>query len=251
MDLGLRGKRAIVTGGTRGIGRAIALQLAEEGCDVAICARNAAQVADTVAAIEAKGVKGWGGTADATDHKSFVRWIEDAAKALGGLDVFVANVSAISSPRTEESWRLSFEVDMLSTAESLETAARLMAGTKDGSIVFIGTTGAIEMSAAPRPYTAVKAGMINYVKGMAKELTPKGIRVNTVSPGTIYFDGGVWDSRRQKMPELYNAMMKANPMGRMGRPEEVADMVVFLSSPRASFVSGTNTVVDGGLTQRV
>lgn len=253
MDLGLKGRRVIVTGGTRGIGRAIADLFADEGADVAICARNAGQVKETVAALSAKGVRAWGSAVDAGDVPAFLAWIEEAARALGGLDGFVANISAMSSARTEESWRKSFEIDILATVQSMEAAARLIegSGSEAGSIVFISSTAALETAQGPRPYSAVKAAVINYMKGMARELAPKGIRVNTVSPGTIYFEGGVWHKREQEQPDLYRRMLRSNPMGRMGRPDEVAAAAVFLASPRASFISGTNLVVDGAATQRV
>jgi 3-oxoacyl-[acyl-carrier protein] reductase len=251
MDLGLKGKRVVVSGGTKGIGRAIAMQFAEEGADVGICARNPQQVAETVDALKAKGVNAWGSAVDAANVKAFSDWIGEAKTALGGLDAFVANVSAMSSARTEESWRKSFEIDILSTVTAMETAAKLLEDSKSGAIVFISTTAALETAQGPRPYGAVKAAVINYIKGMARELAPKGIRINTVSPGTIFFEGGVWDQRRQSMPDLYNSMLKANPMGRMGKPEEVANAAVFLASPRAQFISGTNLVVDGAMTQRV
>ncbi len=251
MDLGLKGKKALVTGGTRGIGRAIAEQFADEGADVAFCARNPEQVAETVKALEAKGVKAYGTALDLRDVDASVAWMRKASDQLGGLDAFVSNVSAMNSARTVDGWRAGFELDLLSTAMGIEAAVPLLEASGQGSIVFIASTAALETAQGPRPYGAVKAAIINFVSGLANEVAPKGIRANTVSPGTIYFEDGVWGRRKREDTRLYETMLKANPMGRMGSPQEVANAVVFLSSPRAGFISGANLVVDGAMTRRV
>ena len=251
MDLGLKGKKAIVTGGTRGIGRAIADLLADEGCDIALCARGEEGVEEAVAALAGKGVKANGGAVDVADTKALRAWVAEAAGRLGGLDVFVANVSALAQAMDEDSWRRSLDIDVMGTVAGVEAAIPFLEKSPAGAIVVIGTTGAIEIAGMPRPYASVKAALVPYVKALARNLATKGVRANMVSPGNVYFKGGVWNVVEQSNPDLFKTMVGRNPMGRMGTPEEVANAVVFLASPRASFITGTNLIIDGALTQRV
>jgi 3-oxoacyl-[acyl-carrier protein] reductase len=251
LDLGLRGKKAVVTGGSRGIGRAICELLAEEGCHIALCARSAAGVEEAVTALAGKGVKAYGGTIDVADTKALRGWIADAARQLGGLDIFIANVSALAQAMDEESWRRSLEIDIMGTVAGVEAAIPVVEKSPAGSIVVIGTTGAIEIAGAPRPYASVKAALVPYVKALARNLAAKGVRANMVSPGNVYFKGGVWNTVEETSPDVFQMMLSRNPMGRMGTPQEVANAVVFLASPRASFITGTNLIIDGALTQRV
>ena len=234
MDLGLRGKKAIVTGGTRGIGRAVATLLAAEGCDVAICARHRDAVDETVATLARAGVKATGGAVDVADLPALRRWVAEAGEALGGLDIFVANVSALAQGMDEDAWRKG-----------------LLEQSPAGSIVVVGSTAMAEVYGPTRSYAAVKATLVPYVKGLARNLAAKNLRANMVSPGNVFFEGGVWDIVRQRNPQMFAEMLGRNPTGRMGTPEEVADAVVFLASPRASFITGTNLIIDGALTQRV
>jgi 3-oxoacyl-[acyl-carrier protein] reductase len=251
LDLGLRGKKAIVTGGTRGIGRAIVELLADEGCDVALCARNRPAVDDTVRSLSRKGVRAHGGMVDVADTATLRAWIGEAATALGGLDIFVANVSALGMAMDEETWRHSFDVDVMGNVAGVEASVPYLEKSQAGAVVIIGTTGAIEINGPMRPYASVKAALVPYVKALARNLAGKGVRANMVSPGNVYFKGGVWNTVEERDPERFKRMLSLNPMGRMGRPEEVANAVVFLASPRASFITGTNVIVDGALTQRV
>jgi 3-oxoacyl-[acyl-carrier protein] reductase len=251
MDLGLRGKKAIVTGGTRGIGHAIAALLAAEGCDVAICARHREAVEETVAILARAGVKATGGAVDVADLPALRRWIGEAAEVLGGLDIFVANVSALAQGMDEESWRRGFEIDVMGTVFGIEAALPYLEKSTAGSIVVVGSTAMAEIYGPNRSYAAVKAALIPYVKGLARNLAAKNLRANLVSPGNVFFAGGVWDVVRERHPDNFAAMLARNPTGRMGTPEEVANAVVFLASPRASFITGTNLIVDGALTQRV
>jgi len=251
MDLGLAGKKAIVTGGTRGIGRAIVELLAAEGCAVGLCARNKGPVEETVAELCGRGVKAHGGAVDVADTKALRTWVGEMAAALGGLDIYVANVSALGMAMDEETWRRSFDIDVMGTVVGIDAAIPFLEKSPAGAIVIVGTTGAIEMAGAMRPYAAVKAALIPYVKGLARNLAAKGVRANMVSPGNVYFKDGVWGQLEERNPELFKTMLSYNPMGRMARPDEVADAVVFLASPRASFITGTNLIIDGGLTQRV
>jgi 3-oxoacyl-[acyl-carrier protein] reductase len=251
MDLGLKGKKAIVTGGTRGIGHATASLLAAEGCDVAICARHKGPVEETVAALARAGVRAVGGAVDVADLPALRAWVAEAADALGGLDIFVANVSALAQGMDENAWRRGFEIDVMGTVFGVEAALPIIERSDAGSIVVVGSTAMAEVYGPTRSYAAVKATLVPYVKGLARNLAAKNVRANMVSPGNVYFKGGVWNIVEERNPEMFASMLARNPMGRMGTPEEVANAVIFLASPRASFITGTNLIIDGALTQRV
>ena len=251
MDLGLKGKKAIVTGGTRGIGRAIANLLVEEGCDIGICARTAVQVEEAVAAFKAKGVKAFGSTVDVADGAQLTGFIKSAVGALGGLDIFISNVSAMDVGNDEASWKKGFEIDVFGTLRGCETAVPFLEKSGAGVIVVVGSTAAVEVVGPRGAYSSVKVAILPYIKSLARNLAPKNVRANVVSPGTIYFKGGAWNVIEQNMPDRYRQAFDRNPMGRMGTPEEVANAVVFLASPRASFITGTNLICDGCITQRV
>jgi 3-oxoacyl-[acyl-carrier protein] reductase len=251
MDLGLQGKKALVTGGSRGIGRAIAEGLAGEGADIAICARNEGPLQEVVAELGGRGVTAIGSAVDVADGAALKAWIESAASDLGGLDVVVANVSALGAAASEEAWRQSFEIDLLGTVRTVEAALPFLKRSENAAIVAISSIAGIEFFGGVRAYNALKAGLINYASSLASALAESGIRVNTVSPGTIFFEGGVWHRRQLEEPETHAAALAMNPMGRMGSAQEVANAAVFLSSPAASFISGTNLLVDGALTRGV
>ncbi len=252
MDLGLTGARALVTGGTRGIGRAIAQRLAGEGCAVAVCARGETAIPPTLETLTARGAPAVTGAAvDVRDRVRLRAWIDEAAYILGGLDILVANVSGFGVTGDQAGWRDAFEVDMLASVNTVEAARPHLEKSAAGSIVAISSIAAVEFFGGARPYNALKAALITYMSNLSKELAPAGVRVNTISPGTIYFEGGVWHDRELNAPGVYAAALASNPMGRMGAPEEVADAAVFLASAAASFITGANLVVDGGLTRRV
>jgi NAD(P)-dependent dehydrogenase (short-subunit alcohol dehydrogenase family) len=251
MDLGLKGKRALITGGTRGIGRAIAETFADEGADVSICARKADEVASAVAALKAKGVQAFGRALDVADAAALGSWIEASAAELGGIDALVCNVSALAVGDTAESWEKSFRTDMMHTVHAVAAAVPHLEKSASGSIVLISSVSGFEVDFAAGSYGALKAALIHYAKGLSRQLVAKGIRVNCVSPGNTYFDGGIWQSIEKNMPDLYNSTLKVNPTGKFGTPAEVARGVVFLSSPAASRISGANLVIDGALTVAV
>lgn len=248
MDLSLKGKNAVIAGATRGIGKAIAQLLAAEGCNVSICARNGSEVDAVVTELAASGVKAIGAAVDATDRDAQMGWINDSAETLGGIDIFIANVSALNQGTDEDAWRQSFEVDMMATFNGVDAATPHLKASGSGAMVLISSIAALHTPGGPKPYGAMKAAVINYSKGLARALAPDGVRVNAVSPGNIYFEDGVWGKTERNNPEFFKKQVAANPMGRMGTPEEVASAAVFLASPAASFISGTNLIVDGALT---
>ena len=251
MDLGLKGKRAVVTGASKGIGRAVAESFASEGAGVSICARNADEVAAAVAALKSKGVPAFGRALDVADSAALGAWITASGGELGGIDALVCNVSALAVGDNADSWEKSFRTDMMHTVNAVAAAGPFLEKSGHASIVLISSVSGFEVDFAAGSYGAIKAALIHYAKGLSRQLVAKGIRVNCVSPGNTYFDGGIWQDIEKGMPDLYASTLKANPTGRFGTPAEVANGVVFLSSPAASRISGTNLVIDGALTVAV
>lgn len=251
MDLKISGKTAIVTGGTKGIGRAIVEAFADEGANVAFCARNADEVKATEEALTAKGVKAKGTVLDVGDAAALRSWVEDTAKEFGGIDMAVANVSALAIPDTDENWETSFRVDMMGTVNLCKAVIPHLEKSDVKSLVAISSVSGREADFAAGPYGTFKTAIIGYMSGLSLQLAEKGIRANVVSPGNTYFEGGVWQNIEGGNPELFTFAMSLNPTGRMGTPEEVAAGVVFVSSPVSSRTSGTNLVVDGALTRGI
>ena len=251
MDLGLKGLNAIVSGGTKGIGRAIVETLAAEGANVAFCARNAGEVGQAAEALGRHGVKIAGHAVDVGDAAALKGWVAQAAAALGGIDIVVANVSALAISNDEAGWQQGFQVDMMGTVRLVDAAMPMLEKSSHASIVTISSVSGREIDFAAGPYGAFKAAIIHYTQGLAYHLAGKKIRANTVSPGNTYFKGGVWEQIEHGNPELFKTALALNPTGRMGTPQEMANATVFLASPAASFITGTNLVVDGALTRGV
>jgi NAD(P)-dependent dehydrogenase (short-subunit alcohol dehydrogenase family) len=250
MDLQLNGTRVLVTGGTRGIGRAVVECFLDEGATVGYCARSAEEVAATEKSLQDRG-NVTGTALDVGDADALAAWVEQSAAAFGGLDVVVANVSALAIPDTEENWQASLNVDVMHTVRLVRAAMPYLERSDSASIIAISSVSGRESDFASGPYGTAKTAIIGYISGLALQLAEKGIRANVVSPGNTYFEGGVWAGIESGNPELFDMAVGLNPTGHMGTPEEIAAPVVFLASPVASRISGTNLVADGALTRGI
>ena len=243
MDLGLRGKKAIVTGATKGIGRAIVELLAQEGVDIGLCSRTAEEVEEAVRSLQTRGVKAVG---DAVNVRK-----ADAYEALGGCDIFVPNVSAAGGMDSEKNWIKNFEIDVMHTVRGCDVLMPTLEKSSQGAVVFLASTNALETFAAPMAFNAMKASLIQYCQTLATAGAGRGVRVNTVSPGPIFFECGAWELIQGTQPKFYDWAIKQIPSRRMGTPDEVARVVAFMASPASGWLSGTNVLCDNGFTKGV
>ena len=246
MNIDLAGKRAIVAGGSRGIGRAIALAFADSGAGVSICARGPERLAATREEIARHGRKAHSAVCDLADAAAIPGYIEDAAAALGGIDILVNNASGFGASDDETGWAVSVSVDLMATVRAIRTALPHLEKSGSGAILNISSISGLRATPRTPPYAAVKAAVVNYTLTEAAALARRGIRVNCIAPGSIEFPGGTWERARLNNPDLYGRILRSIPFGRLGKPEEVAQVALFLCSPLAGWVTGQTIAVDGG-----
>lgn len=245
MKIDLKGRNAVIAGGSRGIGRSIALAFAEAGANVSICARGEESLRATEAELSRFGHKVHAATCDLGDGPAVTAYVQAAAQALGGVGVLVNNASGFGTSDNEAGWEASINVDLMATVRASYAALAYLEKSR-GSIIHISSIAGMAPSARTPPYGAVKAALIQYTLTQAAQYAAKGIRVNCISPGSIEFPGGVWDKRKTDQPKLYNAVLGSIRFGRLGTPAEIANVALFLASDAASWVTGQNIAVDGG-----
>ena len=251
MDLKLDGLKAVITGSTAGIGRAIAQTLCEEGAHVAICSRNQDKVDKTIEQFSQLPGKAVGGAVDVNDRPAFQNWVDAMASELGGIDIFVANVTGGAAADGKTPWEHACDTDIQGTVGGIDAALPMLKQSSHGSIIYISSiAGSVAMPEVPH-YGAVKAAMNHYMKTLAKMLVRDGVRVNVVAPGDIMAEGNVWDRVSKERPDYFEKVLRRNPRGSLGTPEEIAQVVSFIASPMASLVNGANIIVDGCSTNHI
>ncbi len=239
--------RVVVCGGSRGIGRAIALGFAAAGARVSVCARGRDTLEATRAEIARHGRIAHAAPCDLADAQSVAHYVAAAGEALGGIQILVNNASGFGMGDDEAGWAAGLAVDVMAMVRASHAALPLLEKSGEGaSIIHISSISGFRASTRTPAYAAVKAAMISYTASQAAMLAPKRIRVNCIAPGSIEFPGGVWDQRKKANDPLYDRVLKSVPFGRMGTPEEVAEVALFLASPHARWVTGQTIAVDGG-----
>jgi 3-oxoacyl-[acyl-carrier protein] reductase len=245
LQLDFEGKRVVVAGGSRGIGHSIALAFATAGAAVSICARGAEALGKTKAEL---GPSAHAATCDLSDGAQASRYVAEAAEALGGLDVLVNNASGFGMTDDEAGWEASIAVDLLATVRASRAALPYLEKAGSGAIVNISSISGLQPTGRSPAYGAVKAAVVQLTMSQAVALARKNIRVNCIAPGSIEFPGGSWERAKTSNPTLYQHTLETIPFDRLGRPEEIANVVLFVASPLANWLTGQTIVVDGGQT---
>jgi 3-oxoacyl-[acyl-carrier protein] reductase len=245
MQINLNGKKALIAGGTRGIGLAIAKILSEAGAEVSICGRTAESLNQASQSLNKAGRKVIASQCDLSNPQDIKNWVSHSAKELGGIDILINNASGFGRTDDEEGWEISINVDLMATVRACHAALPFIE-KQGGSILHISSISGMKASVRSPPYGAVKAALIEYTQTQALALASKKIRVNCIAPGSIDFEGGTWDIARKENPKLYQKTLESIPSGRFGTPEEIAKVSLFLVSDLASWVTGQTIAVDGG-----
>jgi len=247
MDLKLKGKNVVVTGGSKGIGRSIAITFAEEGANVATCARTEEPLNEVADIIKSKAVIAYTEKCDISDHEALGKFLESARNELGSIDILVNNASAIALGDDDASWQACINVDLLATVKASDKVIPWMIESGGGNIIHISSISGLEATQSRDfAYAPIKSAIISHANKIAVNYGADGIRANSVAPGAVFFENGVWDYVKQNNPEMYNAMKMITPRGELGTPEEIANVVVFLASDKASYINGACIGVDGG-----
>lgn len=246
MAFDFSGKRIVVAGGSRGIGRSIALGFAAAGADVSFCARGAQAIAATQADLARHGHRVHAATCDLADAAAVAGYVAAARTALGGIDVLVNNASGFGMGDDEAGWAAGLSVDVMAMVRASHAAVPALLDSPGSSIIHISSISGFTPSTRAPAYAAVKAAMMSYTRSQAAMLAHQGVRVNCIAPGSIEFPGGVWDQRKQAGDALYDRTLKGIPFGRMGTAEEIAEVALFLASAHARWVTGQVIAVDGG-----
>jgi len=244
--LDFSGRRVVVAAGSRGIGRSIALAFAAAGAGVSFCARGREALEATRAQMAEHGGTAHAAVCDLADAGDVARYVEEAAAALGGIDVLVNNGTGYGFEDDEDGWRRGLDVDIMGTVRAVRHALPRLREAEGASILNTVSIAALRFRSSGAPYAAAKAAIASYTGSLALELAADGIRVNAIAPGSIAFPGGLWERRSREEPELYRSFLDRIPFGRMGKPGDIANAALFLASPLASWVTGQTLVVDGG-----
>jgi 3-oxoacyl-[acyl-carrier protein] reductase len=245
MKIDLTGRRALIAGGSRGIGLAIANAFAQSGADVAICARSPGPLREAQTLLEGSGRKVSASVCDLADADAIKAWVDASAQTLGGIDILVNNASGFGRTDDEAGWAASIQIDLMATVRACHAAMPYLE-RQGGSILHISSISGLKASVRTPPYGAVKAALIEYTQTQALTHAAKGIRVNCIAPGSVYFEGGVWAQVKEANPDFYARILGGIPSGRYGTPEEIAQVAGFLVSDLASWITGQTIAVDGG-----